>query len=84
MIKQFFAVLDSKAGIYGNPFISLNTETAIRDFTYATTDPETQISRYPEDFALYLLGSFNDETGEIIHAGVEILVHAKQVLPKGE
>lgn len=79
MIKQIFSVCDNKSGVFSNPFTSVNQDTAIRDFAYEVNQGKSEINRYPEDFALYYLGSFDDMTGNVVHDGIEILCHANQV-----
>lgn len=64
-MKQYvYAIKDSKAGTFSNPFYSINRGTAERSFFQAGKDPQTTISQYPEDFALYELGTFDDQSGE--------------------
>lgn len=67
MQKLMFAVYDQKTKLFGNPFFSIRKEAAIRDFTYAANDPQTDICRYSNDYSLFFLGSFNDETGELLN-----------------
>jgi len=62
MIKFMFSVYDSKARVYGNPFMSPRQETAVRDFTAAVRDSSTQLNKFPEDFTLVEIGEFDDET----------------------
>jgi len=62
MIKFLFSVYDSKARAYGNPFTAARQELAIRDFTTAVRDPDTQLHKFPEDFTLVEIGEFDDET----------------------
>lgn len=65
MISNVFAVFDTKVGAFMQPFFSNNQQTAMRAFTDAAMDPSTTLSKHPEDYHLYHLGSFNDETGEL-------------------
>lgn len=62
MIKFLYSVYDSKARAYGNPFVSVRQELAVRDFTTAVRDKDTNLSKYPEDFTLVEIGEFDDET----------------------
>ncbi len=64
MIKQIYSVFDAKAQTYSNPFYSPNEQIAVRDFTRACRDPNLDLSKFPEDFSLQHLGSFNDENGQ--------------------
>lgn len=65
MIKEVFMVRDTRAGVYSNPFVSIRREIALRDFGRAANDGQSEIYHYPDDFALYYCGTFNDESGKI-------------------
>lgn len=63
MIKVVCSVFDSKAAVYANPFYSPNTAVAIRDFSHACHDPNVALFRNPEDYSLYQVATFDDESG---------------------
>lgn len=63
MKSQVFAVLDTKVGSFAQPFFAQNSAVALRMFLDAATDPNTQLGKHPEDFFLYRLGSFDEESG---------------------
>lgn len=63
MLKYVYSVFDSKSRTFCNPFVSINQFTALRDFRSASNDPASDIAKYPEDFTLYQLASFDDESG---------------------
>lgn len=62
---KVYSVFDSKAGVYGQPFYSVNNESAMRDFIAAAMDKDTKIGYFPGDFTLFHLGVFNTMTGKI-------------------
>lgn len=61
-----FSVYDAKAGAFNTPFFMATDEMAIRGFTDACNDPQTMFHKHPADFVLYLVGTFNDQTGETV------------------
>lgn len=63
MKKIVCAIFDAKAGVYSNPFYSINVQVATRDFNHACTDPNSGLSLHPEDYTLYALATFDDESG---------------------
>lgn len=65
MIIKLFSVYDSKAKAYMTPFCRPATGLAIRDFIDVVNDVKSTISRYPEDFSLFEIGFFDDNTGEL-------------------
>lgn len=74
-MKMFiYAVLDTKVGVFGQPFFQAADGAAIRDFSDAVKDgsnPNNMWHKHPEDFALYKLGEFDNLTGGVV--GVTML-----------
>jgi hypothetical protein len=68
MIVKIFAIRDAKADAFLQPFFSPTKGTAIRAFSDAVNDSQSQFFKYPDDFTLFELGTFNDSTG-----GIELL-----------
>lgn len=66
MFKNLYSVVDTRSNIFGNPFSSINNQTALRDFNRAFLDPNTDIHHFPIDYCLYHIGTFNDVTGAIV------------------
>lgn len=62
MILKAFAVLDLKASAYVRPFFFSTAGQAIRAFIDTASDPQSMFGRHPEDFCLYEIGTFDDET----------------------
>lgn len=58
-----YSVFDSKAVTFCMPFVSPNDATALRDFGNAATDRSLEIGKYPTDFTLFRIGSFDKQTG---------------------
>lgn len=58
-------VYDTKAKAYLPPQQYRTTLEAMRSFETTCKNPETQFNKYPEDFTLYEIGSFDDQTGEL-------------------
>ncbi|AXH75077.1 MAG: nonstructural protein [Microviridae sp.] len=76
MIKYLYSIYDNKAKAFSNPFTSVNDHTAVRDFQRAATDPNSDICRFPEDYTLFQIASFNDENAvldyksQIVNLGI--------------
>ena len=65
---KIFSVFDSKVESYMTPFFMRHNGEAIRAFTQMVTDtsnPNNMAAKYPADFTLFELGSFDDSTGKI-------------------
>lgn len=65
MLKQIFTVRDAKAEAYLVPFFARSRGEAIRMLTDAVNDPQHQFGIHAEDYMLFHLGAFDEETGEI-------------------
>ena len=64
--RQLFAVKDVKSGRFAAPFIADNIQVAKRNVAWAMKDPTTAFAVFPEDYQLFKLGSFDEQTGELV------------------
>lgn len=62
---KVFCVYDSAAEAYALPFFQKSTGEAVRGFSTAAKDPQSQLSKHPADFTLFEIGEYNELTGEI-------------------
>lgn len=65
MQTELFAVYDAKAQAFGNPFVMQNRAMAIRAFKFAVNDKQTEPGKFPEDYSLFILGTYNDADASI-------------------
>ncbi len=83
MLQYVISVKDRAADIFNRPFFVPHRNVAIRDFTDEVNRKadDNQLSKHPDDFDLYLLGQFDDNTGKFIQLeDPVVLVRAKDVL----
>lgn len=66
MMLKVFSIYDIKAETYSPPFFLQTVGLAIRTFTDVANDRESRVHKYPEDFTLFEIGTFNDTSGTII------------------
>jgi hypothetical protein len=66
MIHVMFSVYDSKAETYQPPQAYPTAGMAIRSFAAGCNDPQSAFSRWPEDFVLFELGTYDDQTGLMV------------------
>lgn len=77
-----FSVFDIKAKVFCMPFFVHNVNLALRSFGDAVLDNSTGISKHPEDYHLYKLGEFDDDSGKLLSLEVpEFVAHAIDFLP---
>lgn len=65
MLFKVLAIRDRAADVYGVPMFMQSVGQAIRGFSDEVnrSDQNNNLFKHPEDFDLYLLGTFDDETG---------------------
>lgn len=60
MIHRVFTVYDSKAHAFLLPFFATTADVAIRMFAQAVNEENSNFWRYPDDFTLFEIGSYDD------------------------
>ena len=58
---KIYAFFDRVSGLFSAPFVQLNDGTAVRYYKYTMSQAEM----VAKDTALYYLGEYNENTGEI-------------------
>lgn len=63
MLHEVYSIRDSKTEVFSPPFLQKARGEAERSFNQLANDPQTFVGRYPEDYDLYYMGQFNDNSG---------------------
>ena len=79
-MKNLFAVKDEIEG-FGNPIIASNKMKAMLIFGDEIQHPDSMLNKHPENYSLYALGTYDEETGEII-SKIEYLDKATNYIKK--
>jgi hypothetical protein len=58
-----FAARDAKAEIYGTPMFFPTVGLATRAFSEQANNPESMICKHAEDFCLFRIGEYDQDTG---------------------
>lgn len=66
---QMCSVYDQAAKRFLDPFPAPTVEFAIRGFKEACITEGHQFNKFPEDYVLFWIGTFDPDTGEIQDAG---------------
>lgn len=81
MIYNVFAVRDNKVGFL-TPTIDVNKDSAIRNFRHAFMRDDTLFHTHAKDFDLFLIGSFDSDSGiitpvspEFVFSGADFLLN---------
>lgn len=77
------AIFDSALRAYGNPFFVPSTGVAIRSFTDEINRSDTPqgnpLYHHPEDFELFQLSEYDDNTGRFAQSEPSLLARGKEV-----
>lgn len=65
MILKMFTIRDSKGGFYDIPHFTRSHGDAERGFQKLAQSKDSKVGQFPEDYDLYYLGDYDDETGLI-------------------
>lgn len=65
MILIACAVRDSAVDAFMRPFHVPSTGMAVRSFRDEVNNPESPMHKHPEDFELFELGTFDEESGKM-------------------
>lgn len=76
-----FAVYDKVAEMYMQPFRSSNKLKALQGFKDVANDPKSNIHKHPEEYQLYEIGTFNEETAERTNE-LKLLATASELIEK--
>lgn len=72
MILKVFSIHDGKINAFLKPFVDQHTGSALRGFEEACREPSSPFAKFPSDFVLYEVGTFNPETGELVNYSPKI------------
>lgn len=78
---QVFSIFDKKALVYNTPFFAVNDRVAVRSLCDLCSDSRSFVSKHPEDYALYFLGSFDDSTGVVAPTTPSVVCEASACMP---
>lgn len=81
--KFLFSVYDSKAGAFGQIVTDRSPEVAARAFSDAMLSGEIEpFAKWPEDFDLYQVAEFDEESGVVIPSERTLVITGADVLRK--
>lgn len=64
MKHRVFVIYDDKAKAYLSPFFLPQVGMAVRTFSDLVNDPGHNFGRHPGDYSLFLVGEFEDTSGQ--------------------
>lgn len=76
-----YSLYDEKAGVFSPPFFVGTEGLALRAVSDLVADNRTTVARHPNDFVLYELGRFDDQTAVFESIKPRPVVKAASMLP---
>lgn len=64
MLLRAYSIFDNKALTYHQPFFAATDAAAVRMLRDLVDDSNTSVGRHPGDYALFLVGEWNDQNGQ--------------------
>lgn len=64
---KVFALNDAKLGEFGQPFFFAANGQAVRFLQDLVRDGKNTVAQHPEDFRLYVLGTYSPNSGEFVN-----------------
>lgn len=64
MILSVFSIYDIGVSTWLRPMFARNKGEMVRQFSEGVNDSKSSISRYADDYVLYEIGTWNDDTCE--------------------
>ena len=65
MELQLCSILDTKSEIWSNPMAFQSIGQAMRAFGDAVNEDGSEYGKHPEDYILFRVGTWNQQTGEL-------------------
>lgn len=78
---QVFSIFDKKAGVYNTPFFCINQQVAVRSLCDLCSDARSFVAKHPEDYALYLIGEFDEFNGALTPSAPVAIAEAVACMP---
>lgn len=78
---KIFSVFDSKLAVFMTPFFAKNVAVALRSFSDLVADSRSVVAQHPDDFFLYQLGEFDEDSGHITSCEPDQVAKAVDFVP---
>ena len=74
-----YAIKDARSA-FMPPVPERSDAVAKRNFSHAVLVRDSIFRDFPNDFSFYLVGSFDDQSGEVVHCQPVFLIDAAEIL----
>lgn len=83
---ECYTIKDKKVGIFQSPYFVNSVVDALRSLTMAANNPDSNLARFSEDFALYHNGKLDEKTGILTPSvdGPQFVTEVSELKNKGK
>lgn len=78
MKTSIYAIFDVQTKLYSQPYFAVTDELMKRSFKGACLNTETDYYKYPKDYSLFKIGTYDPETSILIHCQPELIANATE------
>lgn len=79
---NIYAVYDAKTKAHTTPFFDHAEGRALRTFADCCNDDGHQFGKHPEDYTLFMLGTYDDELGTITQDSISSIATGHTLIGK--
>jgi hypothetical protein len=76
---KLYTIFDKKSGTWDRPFTAPTHGAAERMFAQAINEGDSMLKQYPEDFALWNIGTFDPTTGQVAGEKQQLVAEGLQL-----
>jgi len=80
MKLNIYTIFDQASASYMRPFFTTADQQALRSFKDIATDADHEIGKHPEDYSLWRIGVYDDNTAKITPEDKECLGTALEMV----
>jgi len=84
MKLEAFSLRDVKADVFAAPFFVPNQAIAIRLLSQLVLDQRADLGKYPQDFMMFRIGTYDTDNGLLCACPVELVCSAVSCLPQNK
>lgn len=74
MVVRLYSIYDMKTRVFSPPMLYHNDAHAMRDLSRELEKEQSMVAKFPHDFEIRSVGSWNDSTGEIEQTEIPVVV----------
>jgi len=81
---KLYTIRDVRTSAHNRPIALQNRAVLERSLLDALQDPSSNLSQHPEDYQLFCVGEFDQDTGDIIACPPEFLFNLQDLIKESE